>query len=134
MRQKKELAYYYKVYDADVAFNSIFRIDNRYDITHNLENIVYNELLYMGYNVTVFNDNEREIGFVAFKDNKKYYIQVAYSVVEEKAYEREFRAFNSISDNTSKKILITNDELDYSTSIVEHLKLKDFLAINSLDE
>lgn len=88
---KKELAYYFKIYDS------------------------------------------KEIDFVAFKDNKKYYIQVAYSVAEDKAYEREFRAFNKI-DNNSKKILITNDEIDYSTSVIEHIKLKDFLLMNSLDD
>ena len=130
---KKELAYYFKIYDSDVAFNSILCIDNRYDISHNLENIVYNELIYMGYEVNVFNNNNKKIDFVAFKDNKKYYIQVAYSVAEDKAYEREFRAFNKI-DNNSKKILITNDEIDYSTSVIEHIKLKDFLLMNSLDD
>ena len=130
---KKELAYYFKIYDSDVAFNSILCIDNRYDISHNLENIVYNDLIYMGYEVYVFNNNNKEIDFVAFKDNKKYYIQVTYSVAEDKAYEREFRAFNKI-DNNSKKILITNDEIDYSTSVIEHIKLKDFLLMNSLDD
>lgn len=130
---KKELAYYFKIYDSDVAFNSILCIDNRYDISHNLENIVYNELIYMGYEVNVFNNNNKEIDFVVFKDNKKYYIQVTYSVAEDKTYEREFRAFNNI-DNNSKKILITNDEIDYSTSVIEHIKLKDFLLMNSLDD
>lgn len=42
--------------------------------------------------------------------------------------EREFRAFNNI-DNNLKKILITNDEIDYSTSVIEHIKLKDFLLM-----
>lgn len=37
-------------------------------------------------------------------------------------------------DNSSKKILITNDDIDYSTSTVEHIKLKDFLLMNLLDE
>ena len=50
-----------------------------------------------------------------------------------RTYEREFRAFNNI-DNNSKKILITNDEIDYSTSVIEHIKLKDFLLMNSLDD
>ena len=40
--------------------------------------------------------------------------------------------FNSL-DNTIKKIIITNDELDYSTSTVIHIKLKDFLLLDSLD-
>lgn len=46
---KIELSYYAKIYDEDVALNSIRCPDNRYDLTHNLENIVYNELIYMGY-------------------------------------------------------------------------------------
>ncbi len=132
-KTKSELEYYYKIYDTDVSFNSIRCLDNRYDLTHNLENIVYNELIYMGYKVNVFNNNGREIDFLAQRENKKYYIQVAYSIAEEKTYNREFSAFANI-DNLSQKIIITNDDIDYSTSIVKHIKLKDFLLMNSLDE
>lgn len=130
-KAKKELAYYFKIYNTDVALNSIRCIDNRYDLTHNLENIIYNELVYMNYNVTVYNNNGKEIDFLAQKDNKKYYIQVAYSVAEDKTYEREFSAFSNI-DNLSQKIIITNDDIDYSTSAVQHIKLKDFLLMESL--
>ena len=131
LKTKSELAYYSKVYNEDVAFNSIRCIDNRYDLTHNLENIVYNELIYMGYNVTVFDNNGKEIDFLAQKDNKKYYVQVAYSIADEKAYSREFGAFANI-DNLSQKIIITNDDIDYSTSTIKHIKLKDFLMIENL--
>lgn len=132
-RTKKELSYYAKIYDADVAFNSIRCMDNRFDLTHNLENIVYNELVYMGYNIWVYNNSGKEIDFLAQKGNKKYYIQVAYSIAEDKAYEREFEAFKGI-DDLSQKILITNDDIDYSTSVVRHIKLKDFLVMSSLDD
>ncbi|MBQ8291136.1 MAG: ATP-binding protein [Clostridia bacterium] len=130
-KTKKELSYYTKIYNADVCFNSIRCIDNRFDLTHNLENIVYNELLYMGYEAYVYNNNGREIDFFATKGTKQYYVQVAYSVAEEKAYQREFSAFKNI-DNISQKIIITNDELDYSTSVVRHIRLKDFLLMESL--
>ena len=132
-KKKSELAYHIKTYDADVGLNSIRCMDNRYDLTHNLENIVYNELLYMGYNINVFNNNGKEIDFLAQKDNKKYYIQVAYSVTDEKTYNREFSAFANI-DNLSKKIIITNDDIDYSTSTIKHIKLKDFLILESLND
>lgn len=59
-KTKSELAYYVKIYDTDVAFNSIRCMDNRYDLTHNLENIIYNELKYMGYHINVFNNNGKE--------------------------------------------------------------------------
>ena len=131
-KTKRELSYYSKIYNADVSFNSIRCMNNRFDLTHNLENIVYNELLYMGYEIYVYNNNGREIDFLACNGNKQYYVQVAYSVAEDKAYQREFSAFKGI-DALSQKIIITNDDLDYSTSLIRHIKLKDFLMMENLD-
>ena len=130
-KSKRELEYYLKVYDEDVALNSIRVMNNRYDLTHNFENIVYNELIYMGYSLQVYNNGAHEIDFVANKGNKQYYIQVAYSVTEEKAYEREFRPFDKL-DNSCQKVLITNDDIDYSTSTVRHIQFKDFVSMNEL--
>lgn len=130
-KTKKELSYYAKVYNEDVCFNSLRCLNNRFDLTHNLENIVYNELVYMGYELYVFNNNGKEIDFLATKGNLQYYVQVAYSIAEEKAYNREFGAFANI-DGLSQKILITNDDIDYSTSAVKHIRLKDFLLMEHL--
>ncbi len=130
-KTKKELSYYSKIYNADVSFNSIRSMNNRFDLTHNLENVVYNELIYMGYELYVYNNNGKEIDFLATKNGLQYYVQVAYSVAEDKAYQREFNAFKNI-DNLSQKIIITNDDIDYSTSAVKHIKLKDFLMMESL--
>ena len=130
-KTKKELSFYSKIYNADVCFNSIRCMNNRFDLTHNLENIVYNELIYMGYEVYVYNNSGKEIDFLATKGTKQYYIQVAYSVAEDKVYQREFNAFRNI-DNLSQKIIITNDDIDYSTSVVKHIRLKDFLMMESL--
>lgn len=130
-KAKKMLENSHKLYNCDVALNSIRCVNNRYDLTHNLENIVYNELIYMGYKVSVYDNNGREIDFLAENGNYRYYIQVAYSVAEEKAYQREMSAFNGLSQ-VDTKILITNDDIDYSTSNVKHIKLKDFLLMDSL--
>ncbi len=128
---KRELNNSQKVYNSDVCFNSI-KVDNRrYDLDHNLENIIYNELIYRGYELKVYDNNGKEIDFKATKDGKIYYIQVAYSVVDEKAYNREFGAFATL-DNANQKILITNDDVDYSTSTVKHIKLIDFLDMEEL--
>lgn len=128
---KRELNYNQKLYNADVCFNSL-KVDNkRYDLDHNLENIVYNELLYMGYDLKVFDNNGKEIDFIATKDGKTSMVQVAYSVLDEKAYKREFEAFKNL-DNLNQKILITNDDIDYSTSTIKHIRLKDFLMMNEL--
>ena len=131
-RTKRELSFYAKVYDEDVSFNSIRQKNGRYDLTHNLENIVYNELLYMGYEMSVFTKGNQEIDFLARKNGKEYLIQVAYTVAEEKTYDREFSLFN-VLDQSRKKILITNDEIDYSTSTVEHISLPRFLDMNDLE-
>ena len=130
-KAKAKLNYYYKLYNEDVSLNSIRVSGNRYDLTHNLENIVLNELIYLGYEVTVYHNKGREIDFRAARDGKLYLVQVAYSVAEEKVYDREFSAFAGI-DNTMKKIIITNDDIDYSTSTVYHYKLRDFLLMDEL--
>ena len=132
-KAKKQLDFYTKLYNEDVAFNTIRQINNRFDITHNLENVVYNELIYMGYSLTVFNINGKEIDFLATKNGKEYFVQVAYSIAENSTYEREFAPFN-MTDNSRKKIIITNDEIDYSTSTVQHIKLKDFLFMEDLEK
>ena len=131
-RAKRELAFFAKLYDEDVSFNTIRQHNGRFDLTHNLENVIYNELIYMGYEVSVFTKNNREIDFLAQKNGKEYLVQVAYSVAEESTYEREFALFN-VLDQSRKKILITNDDFDYSTSTVQHLSLQRFLRMETLD-
>ena len=130
-KAKRELKYYRKLYLEDVSFNSIRQTDGHWDITHNLENIVYNELLFRGYSLFVFRVDDREIDFLAEKDNRQYLVQVAFSIAEEDTYRREFALFNKL-DQSREKIIITNDEFDFSTSTVRHIKLKDFLLSDTL--
>ncbi len=131
-KAKRELRFFSKIYDEDVAFNSIRQPENRYDLTHNLENVVYNELVYMGYELSVFRMDSQEIDFMATKKGKSYLVQVAYSIADEGAYAREFALFNKL-DQTYRKIIITTDEIDYSTSTVRHIALKDFLKMEELE-
>lgn len=130
-KSKKELSYYQKLYNEDTGLNSVLVSGGRYDLSHNFENIIYNELRYRGYDLKVFDNAGKEIDFIAMKDTKSYYVQVALSVSEDKAYEREFAAFANL-DNTHQKIIITNDELDYSTSTVRHIRFKDFVYMDEL--
>ena len=131
-KAKRELSFFAKIYNEDVSFNTIRQHHGRFDLTHNLENVVYNELMYMGYAVNVYTVGDREIDFLASKEGKEYLVQVAYSIAEESTYEREFALFNRL-DQSRKKIIITNDEVDYSTSTVEHIPLPRFLAMSSLE-
>ena len=98
-RANRELAFFAKLYDEDVSFNTIRQHNGRFDLTHNLENIVYNELIYMGYEVSVFTKNNREIDFLSQKNGKEYLVQGAYSVAEESTYERVFALFNILDQS-----------------------------------
>ena len=131
LKCKKDLAYYYKFYNSDVCFNSLSVMYNRFDLDHNLENVVYNELLFRGYSVKVYDNDGKEVNFDATKDGKEYYIQVAYTLTDVKTYNREFGAFKSV-DYLSQRIIISADENDYSTSTVRHIPLKDFLKMKEL--
>ncbi len=131
VKAKRELLYYSKIYLCDVGFNSVLKPDGAYDLEHNLENIVYNELVFMGYELTTCRINEKEIDFRAVKDGKTYYIQVAYMAAHPATYEREFSPFKTI-DNNNQKILISLDPIDLSTSVVRHIKFEDFLLLDSL--
>ena len=75
---------------------------------------------------------EQEIDFYATKDGKSYLVQVAYSIADEDTYNREFALFNKL-DQSMRKIIITNDDIDFSTSTVQHIMLKDFLSMNDLE-
>ena len=130
-KTKQALQFHKKCYNGDVALNSIRCPDNRFDIDHNMENIVYLELLYRNYSVKMFDNGGKEIDFIASKAGKEYLIQVAHSVVDEKAWQREFEAFKGL-DYARQKILITNDDMDYSTSTVRHIRLQDFLDMEEL--
>ena len=130
-KAKKVLEQSMKLYDCDVALNSLRCTNNRFDLSHNMENIIYNELIYRGYDLSVYDNNGKEIDFLAEKDGKNYYIQAALSVAEDKAYEREFKAFDAVNQ-IDRKIIITNDDIDYSTSNVQHIKLSDFLLADEL--
>lgn len=132
-KARRELRFFSKVYDEDVAFNTIRQSEGRWDLTHNLENVVYNELTYMGYELSVFRCDSQEIDFYATKKGKKYLVQVAYSIADEDTYKREFALFGKL-DQSICKIIITTDDVDYSTSTVKHIKFKDFLQIQDLEE
>ena len=109
------------------ALGNIIELDD----TFALEGIIYNELLYRGYEVRYGKMIDGEIDFVAIKGKKKCLIQVAYSVDTEKAYNREYGAFDKINDY-SPKYVMTLDKKDTSTNGITHINIIDFLT-NKVD-
>jgi len=88
------------------------------DVGHQVENIVYLELLRRGYRVNVGKIDEKEIDFVATKQNSKEYYQVALTALDERVKERELDPLRKVSDNYPKYLLT----LDFITGDYEGIK------------
>jgi len=91
------------------------------EVTHSMENVIYNELRMRGFHVDVGNltvvekgkdtkpvKKQLEVDFICNKGSKKYYIQSAYMLETEAKMAQEIRPFLKINDSF-KKIVITSD-------------------------
>lgn len=100
-------------------------------ISHALENLVYNELIYRGYEIKIGKTYKGEIDFVVTKNNTKCFIQVAYLLSDESIIKREFSAFSSIKD-CAPKYVFSLDQFDMSQDGIKHINIEDFL-LNKID-
>lgn len=110
-----------KYYFMDIGLRNI-RINFRQtEVTHTMENVIYNELRKRGYGVDVGNittvesdtngkpvKKQLEVDFICRKGSKKYYIQSAYLLETEQKMAQEIRSFTKINDSF-KKIVITSN-------------------------
>jgi len=119
-----------KFYLADNAFKHAVLGYKHGDISQTLENIVYLELRRRGYDVYVGKLDTKEINFVAQKQGKIMYVQVAYLLIDKKTRDREFGNLLKIKDNYPK-FVVSMDEVDMSQKGVVHLNVKDFLLNNT---
>lgn len=100
-------------------------------ISHALENLIYNELIYRGYEIKIGKTYKGEIDFVVTKNNTKCFIQVAYLLSDESIIKREFSAFSSIKD-FAPKYVFSLDQFDMSQDGIKHINIEDFL-LNKID-
>ena len=120
VKGKKYINTPYKIYFEDVGLCNA-RLDFRQiEETHLMENIIYNELRYRGYNVDVgfvetrenidgtLKRKQLEIDFVANQGNKRYYIQSAYDIPNEEKMKQETKSFDNIDDSFKKIIVVRN--------------------------
>ena len=92
-----------------------------------LENLVYNHLLYKGYDIKVGYYGDKEIDFIGEKNGEKLYIQVALKIDSDKTAEREFGKLLKIQDNYPK-IVITEDTFNgNSYEGIRHCPIRRFL-------
>lgn len=99
------------------------------DIEKVIENIIYNHLIRLGYEVTVGQLQASEIDFVCTKPNgQRAYVQASYIIADETTYEREFGNLHAIKDNYPKYVIsLTPLVTKADDNGVTHLHLRKFL-------
>ncbi len=124
---KRNLKYIEKQFVVDPGFILTTSSSNKPALSHILENVIYNELIYRGYEVLIGKTYKGEIDFVVMKGEKKCFIQVSYLLSSDDVIEREFGAFYSIKDQ-SPKYVFSLDEFDMSRDGITHINIEDFLT------
>lgn len=98
------------------------------DIGGLMENVIYNHLIAMGYDVKVgVLSQDREIDFIAEKGNERRYIQVALTLVDEKTRNREFGNLVGIPDNYEKTVVTLRESASNTFEGIRMMSLREFL-------
>lgn len=100
------------------------------DIEKVIENIIYNHLIRLGYNVMVGQLQASEIDFVCTKpDGKRIYVQASYIIADEKTKEREFGNLHAIQDNYPKYVISMTPFVTVADDNgITHIHLRKFLT------
>ncbi len=98
------------------------------DIEKIIENIVYLQLVYDGYEVKIGHLQAGEIDFVCTKKNSRVYIQVSYIIANEETRRREFGQLTKIEDHYPKYVIsVTPFVRESDNNGIKHLGLRHFL-------
>ena len=126
IRGKRILSRKDKYYLTDLGLGQIINRNKKLQLGAYLENIVFNELIVRGYEVSIGNNNGNEIDFIASKDKEKKYFQITYLLASEEIIKRELEAYSNIDDNYPKYVL-SLDKYDFSDNGIIHMNVIDFL-------
>ena len=118
-----------KFYIVDSGLRNHLLSATNVDVGHQIENIVYLELLRRGYRVNIGKIDEKEIDFVATKQNTKEYYQVALTALDERIQERELSPLLKVGDNYPK-YLLTLDFITGDHDGIRQVNLIDWLLAN----
>jgi predicted AAA+ superfamily ATPase len=115
-----------KYYIVDTGLRNYLLSSQNLDIGHQIENIVFLELLRRGFRVNIGKVDEKEIDFVATKTNVKEYYQVSQSVLDAQVLERELAPLRKTKDDYPK-YLLTLDTITGNYEGIKQLNLIDWL-------
>jgi len=116
-----------KYYFSDLGLKHSIIPFNANDIGKVFENLIFNQLLKHEYTIYVGKLQDLEIDFVAHKNGKTIYIQVAYLLSDEKVRQREFGNLLKIKDNYPKYVISADELISGGYQGVKHLNILDFL-------
>ena len=135
------LSYPSKYYFEDVGLRNARIGFRQQEMTHIMENIIYNELAIRGYSIDVgvvhksvkdergkISRVKKEIDFIATLGSKKLYIQSAFAIESEDKKDSEYSPLNLTGDSFSK-IVVRNDVAKswYDDNGVLTINVIDFL-------
>lgn len=130
-----------KYYFMDMGLRNVRINFRQMEVTHSMENVIYNELRMRGYSVDVGNlsiveqgkdgksvKKQLEVDFICNKGSKKYYIQSAYALETEEKAAQEIRPFLKIKDSFKKIVITSNTPKPfYSDDGILMMNVYDFL-------
>ncbi|MBF0409828.1 MAG: ATP-binding protein [Candidatus Riflebacteria bacterium] len=127
LKGKKHLELYEKYYSSDIGIRHSVLGYKKNDISGILENVVYLELLRRGYTVCTGKCGTLEVDFIAEKNGKIIYIQVAYLLASKETEDREFKPLEKINDNYPKVVLSMDKLWGNNRNGILRMSIIDFL-------
>lgn len=134
-----------KYYCVDVGLRNARLNFRQQEITHIMENVIYNELRCRGYQVDVgvvesrekengkLKYKQREIDFIANNGIDKFYIQSAYQLPDEEKRDQELASLKKIEDSFRKIVIVGNDIATYTDDNgIIFMGLFDFLLNDTI--
>ncbi len=146
VKGRKYFEYPYKYYCEDIGLRNARIGFRQQEMTHIMENIIYNELIIRGFSVdvgVVFSNEKnqggsyskvpREIDFIASKGGKRVYIQSAFALSDDEKREQELRPF-ALTGDSFPKIIVRKDirKSWYDDNGVLNVSLAEFLLSDAL--
>ncbi|WP_029905488.1 ATP-binding protein [Mycoplasmopsis opalescens] len=141
VKGKKYISSPYKYYFLDIGLRNA-RINFRQnEMSHIMENIIYNELKMRGLNVDVgiveynYKDEYKkthrkqlEVDFIVNKGNNKFYIQSSLNIYSDEKRNQETASLKRI-DDSFKKIIVVRDNIVpiYDDNGIFYIGIEDFL-------
>lgn len=123
----RHLELYEKYYAGDVGLRHGFLGYRDGDISGVIENIVFLELLHRGYRVSIGKLDDREIDFIAERQEQRLYIQVCLTLETAETQEREFSVLERIPDNHPKTVLSLDEYQRISRGGIANQNLREWL-------